>query len=430
MIRFVLSLLSLFGTTCLLRAQPVAEEAKGHSDLIHTIAFSPDGKTFATGGFDKEIKIWDYANGEITEIKTLSGHTDPVYCVAYLPDGKRLASSSHDKTIRIWNLADGKVLQQLKGHTDIVDTIAVSPDGKLIASGSGGTADKSVRLWNPDDGKEVKNLGTHNGTVHSVAFSPDGKLLASGGADNIIKIWDVPGQKELMQLKGHELGVTGVVFVSDRMLVSISQDRTLRVWDLDAKDPTPKIVGAINIAVGSQVRQQMKSKKPIKDVFAEKPAVVKVETNAAGPDTVVLKGEQEGTSRIDFTDDAGNKESYTVVVKADAKDAKDVKKEVPKKEEPKKDAKEPMKKDEKDFHEIKKFGPTSDDLYSVSWSKETKAILTAGYAGNISLWDLNDPKPKFTKKLKLLAYCVTFSPDGKAALSGHLNGFIYVTPLK
>ncbi len=88
----------------------------------------------------------------------------------------------------------------------------------------------------------------------------------------------------------------------------------------------------------------------------------------------------------------------------------------------------------KDPHELKVFGePTfiiPDDLYGVAWSKEAKGIVTAGYAGNISFWDLKDAKPKFTKKLKSLAYCITFSPDGKAALSGHGNGFIYVTPLK
>ncbi len=356
MIQFFAACLLLATISSLGDAQPAPTEAKGHADLIHTIAFSPDGKTFATGGFDKEIKLWDYANGKIKETKTLSGHTDPVYCVVFFPDGKRLASSSHDKSIRIWNLADGKTLQQLKGHSDIVDTIAISPDGKLIASGSGGP-DKSVRLWNPDDGKEIKNLGTHGATVHSVAFSPNGKLLASGGADNIIKIWDVPGQKELLQLKGHEMGVTGVVFVDDKTLVSISQDRTLRVWDLDAKDPTPKI--------------------DPKDVKKEEP-----------------------------------------------------KKDVAKKDDPKKESKDLPKKAGKDFHEVKKFGPTVDDLYALAYSKEAKAILTAGYAGNISLWDLNDPKPKFTTKLKSLAYCAAFSPDGKAALSGHLDGVVRVTPLK
>ena len=233
-----------------------------------------------------------------------------------------------------------------------------------------GMADKSVRLWNPADGKEIKNLGTHGGSVYSVAFSPDGKLLASGGADNIIKIWDVPGQKEVTQLKGHEMGVTGVVFAGDNTtLVSISQDRSMRVWNLSIKEVVPK---------KDEPKKEEPKKEPKKDEKKDE--------------------------------------------KKDPK--KDEKKEPMVKKEP-----EP-KKEFKDSREVKKFGPTPDDLYGVAWSKDAKAIVTAGYAGNISLWDLTDPKPKFTKKLKSLAYCVTFTPDGKGALSGHLNGFVYVTPLK
>src|SRR6266849_285299 len=86
----------------------------------------------------------------------LKGHTALVYSVAFSPDGSLLASGSHDQTIRVWNPADGKPIRELKGHTGIVDSIAFSPDGKLLASGS---ADKTVRLWDPASGKEVKNLG-------------------------------------------------------------------------------------------------------------------------------------------------------------------------------------------------------------------------------------------------------------------------------
>ena len=214
-----------------------------------------------------------------------------------------------------------RVLQTLKGATDIVDAIAFAPDGKLLASGSG-TADKSVRLWNPDDGKELKNLGAHNGSVYCVTFSPDGKLLASSGADNIIKVWDVAGQTELMQLKGHELGVTGVVFAGDnKTLVSVSQDRTIRVWNLDAKEPAPIIV-----AVDCLARVQLQSKKNIKQIIVEKPAIVGVDKSPGNAARMVLKGLQLGTTRIDLIDADGGKESYKVIVQPDtgeaAKDAK------------------------------------------------------------------------------------------------------------
>ena len=78
---------------------------------------------------------------KIREFKTLKGHSDIVWSVAFSPDGKTLAAGSGDKTVKLWNL-EGKELQTLKGHSDIVYSVAFSPDGKTIATGSG---DKTVK---------------------------------------------------------------------------------------------------------------------------------------------------------------------------------------------------------------------------------------------------------------------------------------------
>ena len=72
-----------------------------------------------------------------------------------------------------------------------------------VASAS---ADKSVRLWEVADG-QGKPLGNHGGSVYAVAFAADGQRLATAGADALVKVWDVPGQKELKALKGHEMAV-------------------------------------------------------------------------------------------------------------------------------------------------------------------------------------------------------------------------------
>jgi WD40 repeat protein len=79
---------------------------KGHTDWVFSVAYSPDGKTLASGSIDKTITLWDVTTGK--ERATLKGHTVGVLSVAYSPDGKTLASGSRDLTIKLWDMATGK----------------------------------------------------------------------------------------------------------------------------------------------------------------------------------------------------------------------------------------------------------------------------------------------------------------------------------
>ena len=79
--------------------------------------------------------------------------------------------------------------------------------------------------------------------------------------------------------------------------------------------------------------------------------------------------------------------------------------------------------------EMKKMGPTPDDLYGLAWSPDKKSLATSGYGGNVIVWDLMGGKPASTRKLKFGAYCVVFTPDGKVLITGHDNHICYVTPL-
>src|SRR3954471_15864055 len=99
--RVVAAALMALATAGLAWAQQSAQVVgtlEGHTDPVYAIAWSLDGKTLVTGGFDSTVRLWDAATRK--EIKRFDGHTGLVLAVAPAPDGKRLLSGSLDKTAK------------------------------------------------------------------------------------------------------------------------------------------------------------------------------------------------------------------------------------------------------------------------------------------------------------------------------------------
>mmetsp|Transcript_4946 Transcript_4946/g.10916 ORF Transcript_4946/g.10916 Transcript_4946/m.10916 type:complete len:137 (-) Transcript_4946:340-750(-) len=95
---------------------------EGHAAEVHCIAFSPDGKTIASGSEDKTIQVWDAAAG--SSLLTMEGHTGQVLALAYSPDGSTIASLSWDQTIRLWDVTSGSwILTLAAGHMDGVTQV-------------------------------------------------------------------------------------------------------------------------------------------------------------------------------------------------------------------------------------------------------------------------------------------------------------------
>lgn len=115
----------------------------GHVQAINHIAFSPDGRYFASASFDKKVKIWNGKSGDF--LSTLSGHVGAVYQVAFSSDSRYLISASKDSTAKLWEVPSGKRAKEtLPGHADVVYALDWSPDGSSVATGS---KDRTIKIW-------------------------------------------------------------------------------------------------------------------------------------------------------------------------------------------------------------------------------------------------------------------------------------------
>ncbi len=167
----------------------------GHTDLVHALDFSPDGKTLASCGYDKLIKLWDVASGK--EVRTLKEHSDSVYAVAFGPDGKLLASAAADRAVKLWDAASGRLLYTLGEPTDWVYALAWDPRGRRLAAAG---ADRSIRVWEATatGSKLLHSVFAHEAPVTRLAFSADGSVLYSLAEDRTVKAWDAARMVERM----------------------------------------------------------------------------------------------------------------------------------------------------------------------------------------------------------------------------------------
>ncbi|MDQ3257246.1 MAG: WD40 repeat domain-containing protein, partial [Acidobacteriota bacterium] len=135
------------------------------------------------------------------ELVTLKGHRGAFQVVAFSPDGKTLATGSEDQTIKLWDVGGGRELTTLKGHRHWISSITFSPDGGTMATAS---RDLTVKLWDVDTRRELMTLTESTEPVYAMAFSPDGKVLATGSYDLRTKLWEVASGSELTTSKGYE----------------------------------------------------------------------------------------------------------------------------------------------------------------------------------------------------------------------------------
>jgi hypothetical protein len=199
---------------------------------VFSLAYSPDGKALAAAGYEPTVRLWQPESGR--ELRRFRVPAGAVRSVAFAPDGKTLATAGADRTARLWEVAAGKELRVLRAHRFAVQYVAFAPDGKTVATG-GGFSDPEVRLYDAATGKERLVLRTDSDDGGACgAFAPGGKTLACGTIRGLLRVWDAGSGKDLLSVRAHQKGVTGVQYLPDgATLVTAGGDGLVRLWDAD-----------------------------------------------------------------------------------------------------------------------------------------------------------------------------------------------------
>jgi WD40 repeat protein len=164
------------------------DNPRGHTGPVQRALFSPPLNAFILScGLENKIKLWDAKSGGLK--MEYAGHTDHVLDIAFSQDGKLFASASHDRTARVWDFKTGAALHVFK-CADIVYGVAWSPEvgGRRLATCA---RNKDVTLWDVDKGKDAFTCDRlHDSWVLCVRFSPDGLRIATASGDRTARVWE------------------------------------------------------------------------------------------------------------------------------------------------------------------------------------------------------------------------------------------------
>ncbi len=158
---------------------------------VTSVAFSPDGRTLATGGvesksnFDMATMISNAQKG--SKSKKQSDPQD------FLKDLKVETTGQ----VLFFDVATGREAGAIKGHGKGVTYVAFSRDGKLLATSA---TDNTIKIWDLASKRELRTLSGHTSNIESMDFSPDGRLLASAGEDGSTFLWDANTGEHLLTL--------------------------------------------------------------------------------------------------------------------------------------------------------------------------------------------------------------------------------------
>lgn len=251
---------------------------RGHTEAVRDVNFTPNGRTFASTGFDRFVRVWDAESGSC--LHTLTPKRKMSFCVDFYPrDDNILLAGASDNRIYQWDLRTGDIVQEYNHHLQPVNSVTfVDDDTRFVSTAD----DKKIFVWEfniPVPSKYIsephmnavpvvelhpsgdfwcgqsmnnqivtyqardkvkqlrkKSFRGHlcSGYAVGLTFSPDGKYLASGDAEGRVVFWDFKTTRLYRKMHCHDAGpCIGVAWhpIEPSWLLTCGWDGLIKLWE-------------------------------------------------------------------------------------------------------------------------------------------------------------------------------------------------------
>ena len=197
-----------------------------HDELVTAVAFSAEGHFLASGDAEGFVQIWNLET--FTLHTNLSLHTDVVETIAFSPNGALMATAARDDSACVLNPFGTPELKRFQ-HASWVYHVAFSPDSRRIVTAC---ADDAAYVWALEPEARSMPPLQHTRFVHAAEFSPDGRHIVTAGWDSQVRLWDARTGQPQFPILEHSSPVMSACFDADgRRILTACTDGSLRVWD-------------------------------------------------------------------------------------------------------------------------------------------------------------------------------------------------------
>ncbi|KOO53659.1 transducin beta-like protein 3 [Chrysochromulina tobinii] len=229
---------------------------RGHTGVVHLVRFHPDASRLHlyTSGADNGVRVWDLRSRAC--VAELKSHVGLPTAIAFSADGATILTAGRDQLVNVWNAATYSLTTSIAvklfdthdmgcrllfGHTDVVLALDSTAAGRKSAAAAGAAGPAGPA--GPTSGAELEVVRAramstvlgHTKEVNAVAMAPNDRLAVSASQDRTLKVWSLEGGalKEVGVLKGHKRAVWCVSFSPvDKAVASGGGDASVKIWSV------------------------------------------------------------------------------------------------------------------------------------------------------------------------------------------------------